>query len=70
MHRHVFIDANPRGAVVIVPAGSVEHHCSHCPLDVEISVPSHLAVRRADLPVLVVRTRPEPRVFVAWKEKR
>ena len=44
-------------AVVIVPVGSVEQHGPHLPLDVDISVPYHLAVRAAvrcaDLPVLV-----------------
>ncbi|HET8524457.1 MAG TPA: creatininase family protein [Thermomicrobiales bacterium] len=43
--------------VVIVPVGSVEQHGPHCPLDVDISIPFHLAVRVAetvdDVPVLV-----------------
>jgi creatinine amidohydrolase len=47
----------PRGAVVIVPVGSTEQHGPHLPLDVDIRVPYHLAVRAAvrcaDLPVLV-----------------
>ena len=46
-----------RGALVILPIGSVEQHGPHLPLDVNISVPYLLAVRAAvrcaDLPVLV-----------------
>jgi creatinine amidohydrolase len=57
MLRHELLDAAARGAVVIVPVGSVEQHGPHLPLDVDISVPYHLAVRAAvrcaDLPVLV-----------------
>ena len=57
MLRHELLDAGARGAVVIVPVGSVEQHGPHLPLDVDISVPYHLAVRVAarcaDLPVLV-----------------
>ena len=57
MLRHELLDAASRGAVVIVPVGSVEQHGPHLPLDVDISVPYHLAVRAAircaDLPVLV-----------------
>ena len=55
--RHELLDARARGAVVIVPVGSIEQHGPHLPLDVDISVPYHLAVRAAvrctDLPVLV-----------------
>jgi creatinine amidohydrolase len=58
MRRHELLDARARGAVVIVPVGSIEQHGPHLPLDVDISVPYHLAVRAAvrcaDLPVLVV----------------
>jgi creatinine amidohydrolase len=57
MLRHELLDAGARGAVVIVPVGSIEQHGPHLPLDVDISVPYHLAVRAAarcaDLPVLV-----------------
>ena len=55
--RHELLDARARGAVVVVPVGSIEQHGPHLPLDVDISVPYHLAVRAAvrctDLPVLV-----------------
>jgi creatinine amidohydrolase len=57
MLRHELPDAGARGEVVIVPVGSIEHHGPHLPLDVDISVPYHLAVRAAarcaGLPVLV-----------------
>jgi creatinine amidohydrolase len=57
MLRHELLDASARGAVVIVPVGSIEQHGPHLPLDVDVSVPYHLAVRAAvrcaDLPVLV-----------------
>ena len=48
MLRHELLDAvNDRG-VVIVPVGSVEQHGPHCPQDVDISIPYHLAIRAAD----------------------
>jgi creatinine amidohydrolase len=57
MLSHELLDAAAGGAVVIVPVGSVEQYGPHLPLDVDISVPYHLAVRAAvrcaDLPVLV-----------------
>jgi hypothetical protein len=57
MLRHELLDAGARGAVVIVPVGSIEQHGLHLPLDVDISAPYHQAVRAAvrfaDLPVLV-----------------
>ena len=57
MLRHELLAAATRGAVVIVPVGSIEQHGPHLPLDVDISVPYHLAVRAAvrcaELPVLV-----------------
>ena len=43
--------------VVIVPIGSIEQHGPHCPHDVDISVPFHLAIAAADaiddFPVIV-----------------
>jgi len=57
MLRHELLDAMERRAVVIVPVGSVEQHGPHCPPDVDISIPYHLAVETAsrldDVPVLV-----------------
>jgi creatinine amidohydrolase len=57
MLRHELLAAAKRGAVVIVPIGSIEQHGPHLPLDVDVSVPYLLAVRAAvrcaDLPVLV-----------------
>lgn len=55
--RHELLDAQENRAVVIVPVGSVEQHGPHCPQDVDISIPYHLAVRTAeavdDFPILV-----------------
>ena len=57
MLRHELLAAAEGGAVVIVPVGSVEQHGPHCPPDVDISIPYHLAVEAAsrldDVPVLV-----------------
>jgi creatinine amidohydrolase len=57
MMRHELLAAIEQRAVVIVPVGSVEQHGPHCPQDVDISVPFHLAVRAAeaidDIPVIV-----------------
>jgi creatinine amidohydrolase len=57
MLRHELLDAIERRAVVIVPVGSVEQHGPHCPQDVDISIPYHLAIHAADLiddfPVIV-----------------
>lgn len=57
MLRHELLDAMNNRGVVIVPLGSVEQHGPHCPQDVDISVPYHLAIRAAeachDIPVVV-----------------
>src|SRR6266542_614602 len=49
--------ARAKSPVVIVPVGSIEQHGPHCPPDVDISIPFHLAVAVAqaidDFPVLV-----------------
>ena len=58
MWRHELMEALEQAPVVIVPVGSVEQHGPHCPLDVDIAVPFHIALRAAELvdgfPVLVV----------------
>ena len=45
------------GPVVIVPVGSIEQHGPHCPQDVDISIPYHLAIQTAaaidEFPVIV-----------------
>jgi creatinine amidohydrolase len=55
--RHEFEEALTRAPVVIVPTGSVEQHGPHCPMDVDIAGPFHMAVATAqqvaDFPVLV-----------------
>lgn len=52
-----FVEALKHDPVVIVPTGSVEQHGPHCPVDVDISGPWHiaLAVARAvtEFPVIV-----------------
>jgi creatinine amidohydrolase len=57
MWRHELEAAATQDAVVIVPVGSVEQHGPHCPPDVDISIPFHLAVETAraidDFPVVV-----------------
>lgn len=57
MWRHEFEEALKHDPVVIVPVGSVEQHGPHCPMDVDISAPFHMAVEVArrveDFPVVV-----------------
>lgn len=57
MLRHELLSALEQRPVVIVPVGSVEQHGPHCPQDVDISIPYHLAIRTAagidDFPVIV-----------------
>ena len=57
MLRHELLAALKQRPVVIVPVGSVEQHGPHCPPDVDISIPYHLAIMAADaineFPVLV-----------------
>lgn len=47
MPRHELLAALDARPVVIVPVGSVEQHGPHCPPDVDISIPYHLAIRAA-----------------------
>ncbi len=57
MLRHELLSALDQRPIVIVPVGSVEQHGPHCPQDVDISIPYHLAIRTADavrdFPILV-----------------
>ena len=57
MLRHELLAALERRPVIIVPVGSVEQHGPHCPQDVDISIPYHLAIAAADesveFPVIV-----------------
>jgi creatinine amidohydrolase len=57
MLRHEFIEVLENDPVVIVPVGSVEQHGPHCPMDVDISAPFHMAAEVAnrvdDFPVIV-----------------
>ena len=47
--RHELLEFLEQRPVVIVPVGSVEQHGPHCPQDVDISIPYHLALRTADV---------------------
>ena len=55
--RHELETMQSKGPVVIVPVGSIEQHGPHCPTDVDISIPFHLAVATAfaieEFPVIV-----------------
>jgi creatinine amidohydrolase len=55
--RHELEAMLPQNPVVIVPVGSVEQHGPHCPMDVDIATPFHLAMTVAeaidDFPVIV-----------------
>ena len=57
MLRHEFEAALQNDPVVIVPVGSVEQHGPHCPMDVDIAAPVHMAVEVArrveEFPVVV-----------------
>ena len=57
MLRHELLAALDQRPVVIVPVGSVEQHGPHCPQDVDISIPYHLAIRAGEavgeFPVIV-----------------
>ena len=57
MLRHELQTALDQDPVVIVPVGSIEQHGPHCPLDVDISIPYHLAIQTAaaidEFPVIV-----------------
>ncbi|MEE2658427.1 MAG: creatininase family protein [Candidatus Latescibacterota bacterium] len=57
MLRHEFEAALQNAPVVILPVGSVEQHGPHCPMDVDISAPFHMAAEVAlcseDFPVIV-----------------
>ena len=56
MLRHELLAALAERPVVIVPVGSVEQHGPHCPQDVDISVPYHLAITAAETGHLVLAT--------------
>ena len=55
--RHEFEAVLEQAPVVIVPIGSIEQHGPHCPMDVDISTPFHMAVEVAgrieEAPVIV-----------------
>lgn len=55
--RHELEEALKRAPVVIIPVGSIEQHGPHCPMDVDISIPYHLAAESAastnEYPIIV-----------------
>lgn len=57
MLRQDIISAKNNNAVVVIPTGSIEQHGPNCPVDVDISIPFHLAQEAAlsidDFPVII-----------------
>ena len=55
--RHELEESLNHAPVVIIPVGSVEQHGPHCPMDVDISIPYHIATevanRVTEYPVIV-----------------
>lgn len=51
-----------REAVIVVPVGSIEQHGPHCPVDVDLSIPLHIALKASaaarDLPLVVAQEIP------------
>lgn len=57
MRREQFNEAVVRDPVVVMPVGSIEQHGPHCPVDVDVSIPRHIAIEAArqatDFPLIV-----------------
>jgi len=55
--RHELEEALKHAPVVIIPVGSIEQHGPHCPMDVDISIPYHMAAEAAtrvkEYPIIV-----------------
>lgn len=62
MRRDQFEDARGRDPVVVLPIGSIEQHGPHCPVDVDLSIPTHIATeaskRAHDFPLVVAPPLP------------
>ena len=62
MRRDQFQAAVQRDPVVVLPIGSIEQHGPHCPVDVDVSIPVHIAIEAArrvsDFPLIVAPTQP------------
>ena len=74
MLRHELLAALEQRPVVIVPVGSVEQHGPHCPQDVDISIPYHLAIRAGhDVPIIrsalqeITGAATIPQIFIGGK---
>ena len=57
MRRDQFEEAVTRDPVVVLPIGSIEQHGPHCPVDVDLSIPTHIAIEASrgttDFPLIV-----------------
>ena len=56
MRREQFVQALDERPVVVLPVGSIEQHGPHCPVDVDLSIPLHIAreaSKAADFPLIV-----------------
>lgn len=62
MRRDRFETALRDRPVVVLPVGSIEQHGPHCPVDVDLSIPWHIAVetskRATDFPLVVAPALP------------
>jgi len=62
MRRAEFVDALASNPVVVVPVGSIEQHGPHCPVDVDVSIPTFIADQAStlvrDFPLIVAPTVP------------
>ena len=62
MRRDQFEEAVKRDPVVVLPIGSIEQHGPHCPVDVDLSIPSAIAIeascRATDFPLVVAPPQP------------
>lgn len=62
MRRDQFEEAVENDPVVVLPIGSIEQHGPHCPVDVDLSIPRHIAIEAArrvtDFPLVVAPPQP------------
>lgn len=62
MNRPRFEAALADTPVVVVPIGSIEQHGPHCPVDVDVTIPTHVAElassKASDFPLVVAPTVP------------
>lgn len=62
MRRDQFEEARTKDPVVVLPIGSIEQHGPHCPVDVDLSIPTHIATEASrhatDFPLIVAPPLP------------